>query len=348
MSVAPQGQATTWTKIVAHYQTPDVREGVRQILITVVPYSLLWGLMVWSLQVSYWLTLLLSLPTAGLLVRTFIIQHDCGHNAYFKSQKLNDLVGILVSVLTLTPYYAWRHSHAIHHATSGDLDRRGIGDVQTLTVREYMALPWYRRLQYRLLRHPAFLFLIGAPFLFLVLHRFAYPEEPRKVTLSVHATTLAVAGWWALLCALVGWQQFLLVQAPIFYISSIVGVWMFYIQHQFEDTYWRPHPDWDYVQASLQGSSYYKLPKVLQWFTGNIGFHHIHHLSPKIPFYRLEDAYRENDLFQHSPTLTLRTSFNTLSWRLWDEELGRMVGFARVAELRKVEKRQAALASAGD
>jgi omega-6 fatty acid desaturase (delta-12 desaturase) len=347
MSTKTKSTSSAWVKIVAKYQTPDVRVGVWHILNTIVPHLILWALMYFSLSVSYWLTLALAVPTALLLVRGFILQHDCGHTSYFKSQKLNDVVGVLLSVLTLTPYYAWRHSHAIHHATSGDLDRRGIGDVQTLTVREYMTLPWYRRLQYRLLRQPAFMFLIGAPFLFLVLNRFSYPDDPRREKISVHATTLAIAGLWAAMCALIGWQQFLLVQAPMFYVASIVGVWMFYIQHQFEETYWRPHPDWDYVQASLQGSSFYKLPKVLQWFTGNIGFHHIHHLSPKIPFYRLEDAYRENDLFQHSPTLTLASSFKTLSWRLWDEDLGRMVGFARVGELRRLQKK-ALVGSAGD
>ncbi|MGQ0605073.1 MAG: fatty acid desaturase [Anaerolineales bacterium] len=348
MSKTSSSQTSGWTKIVARYQTPEVREGFWQLFITLGPFVVMWALMYFSLRVSYALTLLLAFPTAGLLVRAFIIQHDCGHTSYFKSQKLNDIVGIIISVLTLTPYYAWRHGHAIHHATSGDLDRRGMGDVQTLTVAEYIALPWFRRLQYRILRHPAFMFLFGAPMLFLVLNRFPYKDDPRREKLSVHATTLAVAGLWAALCALVGWREFLLVHAPMFYISSVVGVWMFYIQHQFEDTYWRPHPDWDYVQASLQGSSFYKLPRVLQWFTGNIGFHHIHHLSPKIPFYRLETAYREQELFQHSPTLTLGSSFSTLSWRLWDEELGRMVGFARAAQLSKLQKKERSLASAGD
>lgn len=328
----------SWQKIVAQYHKPDVREGFRQIALTIVPFALIWALMIWSLNVSYLLTLALAVPGALFMVRLFIIMHDCGHGAFFKSQKLNDIVGVIFGVLTFTPYYSWRHGHAIHHATSGDLDRRGIGDVTTLTVREFMALPWWRQLGYRIYRHPAFLFLFGAQVNFILLQRWPYHADPAREKLSVHATTAALLGWAAAWCALIGWQNYLLIQIPLVYLAALVGVWLFYIQHQFEETYWRPHPEWDYVQASLQGSSFYKLPRVLQWFTGNIGFHHIHHLSPKIPFYRLEAAYRENDLFQHSPTLTLVESLKTLHWRLWDEDLGRMVGFARVAELRRQKK----------
>lgn len=343
---AKPSRNNSWTKIVTRYHTPDVRIGLRQLALTLVPYIALWGVMYWSLSVSYLLTLALAVLAALFMVRAFIIMHDCGHGAFFKNQKLNDLVGIPLGVLTFTPYYSWRHGHAIHHATSGDLDRRGIGDVQTLTVKEYMALPWYRQLGYRIYRHPATLFLIGAQINFVLLQRFTYRDDPQREKLSVHATTAAILGLGAALSALMGWQNYLLIQIPVIYVASLVGVWMFYIQHQFEETYWRPHPEWDYVQASLQGSSFYKLPKWLQWFTGNIGFHHIHHLSPKIPYYRLEDAYRENDIFQHSPTLTLANSLKTLNWRLWDEDLGRMVGFARVAELRREAKKHQQLAQA--
>lgn len=337
---SPQAGRSAWKKIVAQYHTPDVRIGLLQIAITVLPYVALWAMMYWSLSVSYWLTLALSVPAALFMVRLFIIVHDCGHGSFFKSHKLNDFFGVIFGVVTFTPYYAWRHSHAIHHATSGDLDRRGIGDVTTLTVREYRALPWWRRLGYRIYRHPTFLFLIGAPINFLVLQRFPDRRDPRREQMSVHWTNLGLLALMVGLSLLLGWREYLLIHVPIFYLASVIGVWMFYIQHQFEETYWRPHPEWDYLTASLQGSSYYKLPRVLQWFTGNIGFHHIHHLSPKIPFYRLEEAYRNNPLFHESPTLTLWSSFKTLSWRLWDEELGRMVGFARAAQLGKLERQQ--------
>lgn len=343
LSTSPaKSKITGWQKIVAHYHKPDVREGFRQIALTFIPYVAFWVVMSWSLSVSYWLTLLLSIPGSLFMVRLFIIMHDCGHGAFFKSQKLNDIVGIITGVLTFTPYYSWRHGHAIHHATSGDLDRRGIGDIQTLTLNEYNALPWYRRLGYRIYRHPVIIFLIGAQLNFIILQRFTYREDPKRENLSVHATTAAILGLAALISALIGWQAYLLIQLPMMYLASLIGVWLFYIQHQFEETYWRPHPEWDYAQASLQGSSFYKLPKILHWFTGNIGFHHIHHLSPKIPFYRLEDAYRENDMFKHSPTLTLASSLKCLNWRVWDEEQGKMVGFARAQEVRRLQRAQLA------
>lgn len=343
LSTSPvKSKITGWQKIVAQYHKPDVREGFQQIALTFIPYVAFWVVMYWSLSVSYWLTLLLSIPGSLFMVRLFIIMHDCGHGAFFKSQKLNDIVGIITGVLTFTPYYSWRHGHAIHHATSGDLDRRGIGDIQTLTLNEYNALPWYRRLGYRIYRHPIIIFLIGAQINFIILQRFTYREDPKRENLSVHATTAAILGLAALISALIGWQAYLLIQLPMMYLASLIGVWLFYIQHQFEETYWRPHPEWDYAQASLQGSSFYKLPKILHWFTGNIGFHHIHHLSPKIPFYRLEDAYRENDMFKHSPTLTLASSLKCLNWRVWDEEQGKMVGFARASEVRRLQRAQLA------
>jgi omega-6 fatty acid desaturase (delta-12 desaturase) len=269
------------------------------------------------------------------MMRIFIILHDCGHGSFFKSQKWNDVVGVIAGVLTYTPYFQWRHSHAIHHAGSGDLDRRGIGDVPTLTVREYNALSWRKRLAYRLTRHPLIMFILGAPFLFVFWHRFPEKKFPRREQQNVHWTNLGVALLTLSTCALVGWREYLLVQVPIVWIGTTIGVWMFYIQHQFEETYWKPHPEWDYFTASLKGSSYYQLPKVLQWFTGNIGFHHIHHLSPKIPNYLLEKCFRENALFHDVSTLTIASSLKTLAWRLWDEDLQRMVGFARAHEVRR-------------
>jgi omega-6 fatty acid desaturase (delta-12 desaturase) len=338
----PPGKANKplWAKVVAKYQTPDTRAALWQAATSIVPYFLMQALMAWSLQYSYWLTLALSFLAAGFMMRVFIVLHDCGHGSFFKNQKWNDAVGFVCGVLTYTPYFHWRHSHAIHHASSGDLDRRGIGDVTTLTVREYNALPWHRRIGYRIYRHPIVMFLVGAPLLFLVFHRLPYGDFPARERHSVHWTTLAIAGLAALMMALMGWREYLLVQLPIMWIGTVVGVWMFYVQHQFEETYWKPHPEWDYYTASLKGSSYYKLPKLLQWFTGNIGFHHIHHLSPKIPNYRLEQCFRENPVFHDVSTLTLGSSFKTLAWRLWDEDQQRLVGFARAAEVSRLEKRQ--------
>ena len=330
-----------WTKIVMKYQTPDTRQALWQVATSIPPFFLLQGLMAWSLQYSYWLTLALGVLAAGFMMRIFIILHDCGHGSFFKNQKWNDALGVVCGVLTLTPYFHWRHSHAIHHASSGDLDRRGIGDVTTLTLREYNALPWYHRLGYRIYRHPIVMFLIGAPLLFVVFHRLPYGDFPARERRSVHWTTLGIAALAAVMMALMGWREYLLVLAPIIWLGTVVGVWMFYLQHQFEETYWKPHPEWDYYSASLKGSSYYRLPKVLQWFTGNIGFHHIHHLSPKIPNYRLEQCFRENPLFHDVTTLTIGNSLKTLGWRVWDEEQQRLVGFARAAEVSRREKRKA-------
>jgi omega-6 fatty acid desaturase (delta-12 desaturase) len=332
---------TLWVKTVARYQTPDTRTALWQIFSSVVPFFLMQALAYVCLSYSYWLTLALTILSSGFLMRIFIILHDCGHGSFFKSQKWNDAVGAVCGVLTYTPYFQWRHSHAIHHAGSGDLDRRGIGDVTTLTVREYNALPWRKRLEYRVYRNPIVMFLIGAPLLFLVFHRFPYHAFPKRERNSVHWTNLGLLLMTLGMMALVGWREYLLVHLPMMWVASIVGVWMFYVQHQFEETYWKPHPEWDYFTASIKGSSYYKLPKVLQWFTGNIGFHHIHHLSPKIPNYMLEKCFRENSMFQDVSTLTIGSSLKTLAWRLWDEDLQRMVGFARARAARRTLQSQA-------
>lgn len=343
----PQGKTgkPLWAKVVAQYQAPDTRAALWQVFSSFAPFFLLQALMAVVLPYSLWLTLALAVPAAGFLMRIFIILHDCGHGSFLKSQKWNDRIGFIAGVLVFTPYFHWRHSHAIHHAGSGDLDRRGIGDVDTLTVREYNALPWHRRLAYRIYRHPIVMFLIGAPLLFLVFHRFAHQEFPARERRSVLWTNLGILLVGLAMSAALGWQAYLLIQGSIMWLASIAGVWMFYVQHQFEETYWKPHPEWDYYTASLKGSSYYKLPKVLQWFTGNIGFHHIHHLSPKIPNYQLERCFRENPVFHDVSTLTLASSFKTLAWRLWDEDLQRLVGFARAAEVSRQQKAQARAAA---
>jgi omega-6 fatty acid desaturase (delta-12 desaturase) len=282
--------------------------------------------MVFSLKVSYLLTLALAVLTAGFVVRTFIIFHDCGHASFFKSRRANDLVGIITGILTFTPYYHWRHSHAVHHATAGDLDRRGVGDVQTLTVEEYRALPKWRRIVYRIARNPLIMFTIGSFLVFAVFHRFYLPGSARREKFSVIGTDLALAGIITSLILLIGWQAYLLIQIPVLLVATSAGVWLFYVQHNFEGTYWERHAKWDFHTAGLKGSSFYKLPAILQWFTGNIGFHHIHHLNARIPNYRLPQAYRDNPIFQIKP-LTLLTSLRSLRLRLWDEQNHRMVGF---------------------
>ena len=321
-----------WQEIIAPYTNPSVRRSLWQMTHTIGAYLLAWYLTYRSLEISYWFSLLLAIPTAGLMVRTFIILHDCGHGSFFKSQKLNDWVGSICGVLTFTAYLRWRHDHAIHHATSGDLDRRGTGDVPTITVREYHDLSWWGRAGYRLFRQPFILFPILMPLAFIFLERVYIGKGGRRERLSVIYTNLALLAIILLASYTIGLQQYLMVQIPIAFIATAVGGWMFYVQHQFEDTYWRRHPEWEYLRASLEGSSYYKLPKILQWFTGNIGFHHIHHLSPKIPNYNLQKCFRENPIFQNVPTFTIWESFKTASLALWDEESQTLVGWNHLSK----------------
>lgn len=316
-----------WQDLVKKYQTPENWRSIWQIANTIIPFFALWYLTYRSLAYSYWLTLLLALPTAGLLVRTFIIQHDCGHGSFFKSQKANDWVGTFCGFITMVPYYQWRHEHAIHHASSGDLNRRGVGDVTTLTIQEYLALSRWKRFYYRFYRHPAVMLLIGPQFVFILTSRFVGPHSGRRERRNVYLTNAVLCATWATLIATLGAKAFFLVWTPVVVISGAAGVWLFYIQHQYENTYWRSNEEWDYVTAAVMGSSFYKLPRLLQWFTGNIGFHHIHHLSPKIPNYKLEQCHQETPLFQEATVLRFWESLPAASLRLWDEEQQKMVSF---------------------
>jgi omega-6 fatty acid desaturase (delta-12 desaturase) len=326
-----------WKEAVARYQKPDLKRSLWQIVNTIPPYFILLYLMVRSLQVSYWLTLGLAVIAAGFLARIFIIFHDCGHGSFFKSQNANDIVGILTGILTFTPYYYWRRDHAIHHATAGDLSRRGTGDILTLTVKEYLALSPLKRLGYRILRNPVFMFVISPLFIFLGAHRFARRGTSGRELHSVHWTSLAMAVYFAAMILLMGFKTFLLVNLPIWAVAFSAGVWLFYVQHQFEGTYWEQHENWDYATAALKGSSFYKLPRLLQWFSGNIGFHHIHHLSPKIPNYYLEKCLAENTAFQKVKPITFLSSFRSLTFRLWDEDQRRLVGFGALKEIQMKE-----------
>jgi acyl-lipid omega-6 desaturase (Delta-12 desaturase) len=323
--------APHWQDLVKKYQVPDNWRSVWQIANSVIPYVAMWYLMYRSLSVSYWLTLLLAPLAAGFMTRIFIIFHDCGHGSFFKSSKANHIVGTICGILTHTPYFQWTREHAIHHATSGDLSRRGVGDVTTLTVKEYLALSKWERLKYRLYRNPLVMLGVGPHFIFLFLQRFTGKHSGRRERNNVYVTNLGLLAMYSSLWWLMGLKSMLLVLAPIIIIAGALGVWLFYVQHQYDDTYWRNRGEWDYATSALLGSSYYKLPRVLQWFSGNIGFHHIHHLSPKIPNYKLQRCHEENPLFQESRVLGIWASLKTASMKLWDEERQRMVGFNHIS-----------------
>ncbi len=313
----------------ARYRQPNHGRSVFELLITIVPLILLWLLMWLSLHLGYGLYLLLSVPAAAFLVRLFMIQHDCGHGSFFRHRLLNDWVGRAIGVITLTPYDFWRRAHGIHHATSGNLDLRGIGDIDTLTVREYLALSRWRRLRYRLYRHPIVMFGIGPTYLFILQHRlpFGLMREGWGPWISTMATNgaiaLIVAGmmWW------IGVGPFLLVHLPITVVGGAVGVWLFYVQHQFEHTVWSETPGWNFPNAALYGSSHYDLPAVLRWFTANIGVHHIHHLCSRIPFYRLPLALRHHPDLANVGRITLAQSFACVRLVLWDETAHRLITF---------------------
>jgi omega-6 fatty acid desaturase (delta-12 desaturase) len=288
-----------------------------------------------SLAVSYWITLPLAILAGGFLVRVFIIFHDCGHGSYFKFRRANDIVGFIAGMLTFTPYYHWRWEHAIHHASAGHLDKRGTGDVWTMTVQEYLESSRWKRFSYRLARNPVVLFVIGPLFLFIVRQRFPSVEANTRERESVHWMNLAVLGMAAAPSWIFGIKAYVVIQLTVMMVAGGLGVWMFYVQHQFEGVYWERGEDWDYTAAALQGSSFYKLPKILQWFSGNIGFHHIHHLSPRIPNYHLEKCHKAEPLFQTVKPITLFSSFRSFTFRLWDEQRRKLVGYGHLRTLRR-------------
>jgi omega-6 fatty acid desaturase (delta-12 desaturase) len=289
-----------------------------------------------ALGIGYWLCLLLAVPAAGFLVRLFMIQHDCGHGAFFRRRTVNDWVGRAIGALTLTPYDAWRRSHAIHHASLGNLGRRGIGDIRTLTVQEYLALPLWRRLGYRLYRNPIVMFILAPAYLFLVRHRLPIGSLRGGFApwFSTMATNAAIALAVVTMMWLVGVTPFLLVQVPITLLASSIGVWLFYVQHQFEDTYWAEDPAWRLHEAALHGSSHYDLPRVLRWFTANIGVHHVHHLSSRIPYYRLPRVLRDHPELGLVGRLTLLKSLVCVRLVLWDQERRRLISFRELRAIR--------------
>jgi omega-6 fatty acid desaturase (delta-12 desaturase) len=316
-------------RTLVRYREPSSMRSVFEIVITAVPFALVWALMWASLEAGYLTGLLLAVPAAGFLVRLFMIQHDCGHGAFFRYRLANDWVGRVIGVLTLTPYEFWRRAHALHHASSGNLDRRGIGDIDTLTVREFLILSNRRQLCYRLYRHPIVMFGIGPAYLFILRHRFplGLMRDGWQPWISAMTTNVAIAVLVATMIWLVGVGPFLLVQLPITLLAASIGVWLFYVQHQFEDTFWAHDEDWSFHEAGLRGSSHYDLPIVLRWFTANIGVHHVHHLCSRIPYYRLPQVLRDNPQLSAVGRLTLRESFRCVRKVLWDEDRHKLVSF---------------------
>ncbi len=313
--------------MISRFQRPSRGKALWQLLNTLGPYFALWYAIHRSIAVSLWITLPLAALAAAFLVRIFIIFHDCGHGSFYRSRSANRIVGFVTGVLTLTPYHHWRWQHALHHGTSGDLDRRGGGDIWTLTVQEYLDSSRWRRLAYRLARNPAVLFVIAPFYVFIVHHRFASRAAPARERRSVLWTNVAIVAMAAGMSFLMGLKAYLAVQLGVSTLAGAAGIWLFYVQHQFEGAYWARRDRWNFTEAALQGSSFYKLPKILQWFSGNIGFHHIHHLSPYVANYHLQECHDADEIFSRVRPVTLSTSLRSLAFRLWDERHGKLVGF---------------------
>jgi acyl-lipid omega-6 desaturase (Delta-12 desaturase) len=330
-SSAPGTERPFWREALAPYARPHLGRSLLDIATSLVPYLALSALMYLALDVSYLLVLALAIPAAGFLLRTYIVFHDCAHGSFLPSKRANAWLGVVLGLVVYAPFVSWRHSHAVHHATAGDLDRRGVGDVLTLTVAEYRGSPWRRRLGYRLFRNPLVMFGLGPIYGLLLQPRLVSRSARPRLRRSVIATNIVLAALVGALCWLVGWREYLLVQMPAALLAGAAGVWLFYVQHQFEDTYWQNAGDWSYADAALQGSSYLKLPKVLQFFTGNIGLHHVHHLSTRIPNYNLQRAHDRNPIFHDVPTLSLWDGFRAVRLKLWDENRGRLVTFAEAS-----------------
>ena len=325
-------------KQVAPYESSNTKDSIIQIFNTIVPFLVLWFLAYKSLEISYLLTLGIAVFAAGFMIRIFIIFHDCTHHSFFKNRKANKVVGTLTGVLTLFPYSQWGHEHSVHHATSSNLDKRGTGDIWVLTVDEYMAAPMWKKVSYRLYRNPFVMFVLGPIYIVLLTNRFNRKGARMKERLNTYLTNVLIFGISAMLIWAIGWKAFIMVEGPIFFIAGMFGIWLFYVQHTFEDSYFEADKDWEYVRAAVEGSSYYQLPKVLQWITGNIGYHHVHHLSPRVPNYKLEEVHRNTKPLQNVPTITLSTSLTSLKFRLWDERKKQFISFKEMKAYKQNSK----------
>jgi omega-6 fatty acid desaturase (delta-12 desaturase) len=325
----PVPRSKHWRRLIAPFQKSSARRAAWQLLNSLIPYLLLWVGMVYALAQSYWLMLPIAILASGFLVRIFIIFHDCGHESFFASRRANHVTGALTGLITLTPYLHWRWHHALHHKTAGDLDRRGVGDIWTLTVEEYLKASRRKRFGYRLARHPAILFVVAPFYIFVLAQRLHSGIAPPRERRSVHLTNLAIASAALALSTLIGFRAFVSIQLTVSTIAGGAGIWLFYVQHQFQGAYWQRTDEWNYTAAALEGSSFYKLPGILQWFSGNIGFHHVHHLSPRIPNYNLQRCHETYSLslFERITPITLLCSLRLLSYRLWDEASHEFVGF---------------------
>jgi acyl-lipid omega-6 desaturase (Delta-12 desaturase) len=321
----------SWEKVIIKYNHPDLLRSVWQICNSVIPYLLFWYILYRSLAYSYWITLLICVPACGFLIRIFIIFHDCGHGSFFKSKKTNAIVGIICGLLAYTPFVTWHNQHRIHHSTAGNLDKRGIGDVWTMTVDEFQNANKWLRFFYRAFRNPLFMYTFGPVFVIIIKNRFTLKDMTKEERWNVYFTNLMICVMAVGISLLIGFKAFLLIQVPILLISHSMGLWLFYIQHQFDDVTWDRTSTWDYKNAALAGSSFLKLPRIFQWFTGNIGYHHVHHLSSKIPNYYLERCHNENDLFKEVKPIRLFSTFRALKLGLWDEVNHQMVRFREIA-----------------
>lgn len=323
-------------KEVMPYAKSQTKTSIIQLCNTLLPFFALWFLAYQSLSVSFWLSLLFSIGAAGFMVRTFIIFHDCTHHSFFKNKKLNNFFGTFTGVITHFAYERWKYEHQMHHATSGNLDKRGIGDIWVMTVQEYKDAGRWERLKYRLYRNPIIMFGLGPLHLFMNANRFNRKGAKRKERFNTYLIDAILAGIYCLIGFTLGWHVLLMVQLPIIYVAGATGIWLFYVQHQFEDSYFENESEWDYVKAAVDGSSYYKLPKWLEWMTGSIGYHHVHHLVPRVPNYNLEEAHESTPPLHRATTITLKTSLESVKFRLYDEDSKAFVTFRQVREsLRK-------------
>lgn len=326
--------AENWRKVVAKYQKPELTKSIWQIVNSIGPYLALLVACYFTVSISWPLTIGLATLAGLFLVRVFIIFHDCGHGSFFRSKRANDVLGFITGIMTLTPYRYWRWQHAVHHGTSGNLDHRGTGDIWTMTVNEYLEASLWMKLRYRISRNPIVVFVIAPLGLFWIYQRFAFDKASRKDRQSVLWMNTALLVYCTGMILLFGFWNYFFIQLTLTLVCGTTGVWLFYVQHQFEDTYWRKTDEWDYLTSAMQGSSYYRLPKVMQWFSGNIGFHHIHHLSSRIPNYNLEACHKSEPFFQEVPELTLRASWKSMWLRLWDEDSGKLVGYKHLRNIR--------------